>query len=168
MPGHLSFHPSQGGREHDGGAHPINEAAPVSDQPGPIPNATVIADAVRSGRLTARAGVEHSLARIARHDPALNAFTVVRADQARAEADAQRCPLTAFRVAEQPRRRDWSWSDDDVDYPCERCHRERGQWHHQHQLQSAGRPPGRFLTRGENGVVTGVVDPVEDSGSGDE
>ena len=61
----------------------------VSDQPGPIPNATVIADAVRSGRLTARAAVEHSLARIARHDPALNAFTVVRADQARAEADAQ-------------------------------------------------------------------------------
>ncbi|PIE27628.1 MAG: amidase [Micrococcales bacterium] len=55
--------------------------------PGPVPTAQQIAADVRAGRLTARAAVEHSLARITTYDPDLGACTVVRAEQALAEAD---------------------------------------------------------------------------------
>jgi len=47
-----------------------------------------IAMAVRSGATSARAEVEAALERIAQRDPSINAFTVVRADDALAEADA--------------------------------------------------------------------------------
>lgn len=72
----------------------------TSEQPDPLSGAAVdgldlatasaveTAAAVRSGRLTARAAVEAALARIEARDPALNAFTVVRAAEALAEADA--------------------------------------------------------------------------------
>lgn len=43
---------------------------------------------VRAGRTTARAAVDAALARIAERDPAIGAFQVVRAERARAEADA--------------------------------------------------------------------------------
>ncbi len=46
------------------------------------------ADAVRDGRLSARAGVEAALARIAERDPALGAVSALRAEQALADADA--------------------------------------------------------------------------------
>lgn len=49
--------------------------------------AHVIADDVRSGRRTPREVVAEHLAHIERHDPRLDAFTVVRADAALAEAD---------------------------------------------------------------------------------
>ncbi|MDC4233898.1 amidase family protein [Actinomyces sp. B33] len=54
----------------------------------PCPSARETAADVRAGRITARSVVEETLARIARLDPALNAFTVVRAQAALAEADA--------------------------------------------------------------------------------
>lgn len=46
------------------------------------------ATAVRGGLLTAREAVESALARLDRHEPHLNAFTVVRRHEARREADA--------------------------------------------------------------------------------
>ena len=46
------------------------------------------ADAVRSGRHTARYAVERALERIAARDNEIRAFTVVRAEAALAEADA--------------------------------------------------------------------------------
>ncbi|WP_226963423.1 amidase family protein [Nostocoides sp. F2B08] len=46
------------------------------------------AAAVRAGRLTAREAVAAAFERLERHDPALNAFTVVRGDEALAEARA--------------------------------------------------------------------------------
>lgn len=69
-------------------------------------SAVDIAQDVRSGRQTAREVVETSLARIDEVNPALNAFTVVLAAQARREADAQdaipanqRGPLAGVSVA---------------------------------------------------------------------
>lgn len=61
-----------------------------SADPHPIagPTATEIADAVRSGRRTARSFVEEALARIDRFDPGIGAFQVVRREAALAEADA--------------------------------------------------------------------------------
>jgi amidase len=53
---------------------------------------------VTSGQTTARAVVDQSLARIAELDPHLNAFTVLLADEARAEADAR----DAARAAGEP------------------------------------------------------------------
>ncbi len=50
------------------------------------PTAASIAADVRSGRLTATAAVEQALDRIARHNPALGAFTDVLAARARARA----------------------------------------------------------------------------------
>ena len=50
--------------------------------------ATAIASDVRRGARTARAVVEESLGRIERINPRLNAFSVVRTEQVRAEADA--------------------------------------------------------------------------------
>jgi AtzE family amidohydrolase len=47
-----------------------------------------IAAAVRAGRVSAREVVAAALDRIARHNPQVNCFTTVRAEQARAEADA--------------------------------------------------------------------------------
>ncbi|MCB5178780.1 amidase [Streptomyces antimicrobicus] len=47
------------------------------------------AEFVRTGKLTSRALVDAALRRIARLDPALGAFRVVMAEQARAEADAR-------------------------------------------------------------------------------
>ena len=52
------------------------------------PSAVEIAADVRAGRSTARAAVERSLARIAEVQPHLNAFSVVLAASALAEADA--------------------------------------------------------------------------------
>jgi amidase len=46
------------------------------------------AAAVREGRMSAREAVATALERLERHEPALNAFTVVRADEALAEAEA--------------------------------------------------------------------------------
>ena len=48
----------------------------------------MLADAVREGRVTARALTEQALARIAERDPALGAFQVVRGERALDEADA--------------------------------------------------------------------------------
>lgn len=50
--------------------------------------AVEIAEAVRSGSLTARAATERALAHIERTQPATNAWQVVRAEKALAEADA--------------------------------------------------------------------------------
>ena len=52
------------------------------------PTATEIATAVRAGTLTARQAVDRSLARIERTDAQIGAYQVVRAEKARAEADA--------------------------------------------------------------------------------
>ena len=60
----------------------------MSEQVPPVPTAVETAEAVRSGRHTARYAVEQSLARIAARDGEIRAFTVVRAQQALAEADA--------------------------------------------------------------------------------
>ncbi|MCA1782769.1 MAG: amidase family protein [Dermatophilaceae bacterium] len=46
------------------------------------------ATAVREGRLTAREAVASALERLERHDPALHAFTIVRGEDALAEAEA--------------------------------------------------------------------------------
>jgi AtzE family amidohydrolase len=54
----------------------------------PFDSATDIARAVASRRSTARAVVDRALARIALHNPKLNAFTAVTADRARMRADA--------------------------------------------------------------------------------
>jgi aspartyl-tRNA(Asn)/glutamyl-tRNA(Gln) amidotransferase subunit A len=51
-------------------------------------SALAIAAAVRDGRVSARAVIEATLARIAAVNPVLNAFTAVTAERARAEADA--------------------------------------------------------------------------------
>lgn len=51
-------------------------------------SALAIAAAVQEGRVTARAITEVTLARIAKLDPVLGAFTAVTAERARAEADA--------------------------------------------------------------------------------
>lgn len=57
--------------------------------PGMRPlTAVETAAAVREGRLTARDAVATALERLARHEPVLNAFTVVRAEEAIAEAEA--------------------------------------------------------------------------------
>ncbi len=54
----------------------------------PAGTAVEIADAVRRGDRSAREVVDAHLARIAEVDPALHAFNLVTADEARAEADA--------------------------------------------------------------------------------
>ncbi len=67
----------------------MNAAArPPTGPFSPAPTAMETADAVRSGRHTARAAVEAALDRIATRDGDIRAFTVVRADAALAEADA--------------------------------------------------------------------------------
>ena len=53
------------------------------------------ADLVRSGQATARAVVDAALDRIADTDPSLNAFSVVLAERARAEADERDAALAA-------------------------------------------------------------------------
>ena len=57
------------------------------------------AELVRSGAVGARELVELSLERIERLDPSLNAFRVVRAERARAEADAAQARLAAGETA---------------------------------------------------------------------
>ncbi|MEQ4546821.1 amidase [Nocardioides kribbensis] len=52
-------------------------------------DAVAVAERVASGRASAREVLEESLARVARLDPPLNAFSVVLAEAARAEADAR-------------------------------------------------------------------------------
>ncbi|WP_042696968.1 amidase [Azospirillum sp. B506] len=52
------------------------------------PRATAVAEAVRTGRSSARAETEAALARIAAGNPALNAFVTVDADRALAEAES--------------------------------------------------------------------------------
>lgn len=68
--------------------------------------ATDIAAEVRAGRGTARAAVEAALTRIAEVEPRLNAFTLVLAEQARADAEEidalpleQRGPLAGVPIA---------------------------------------------------------------------
>jgi 1-carboxybiuret hydrolase len=60
--------------------------------------ATVIAAAVREGRMTAREVVGAALDRIASRDPSVNAFTAVTSHRARAEAEA----IDARRAAGEP------------------------------------------------------------------
>jgi amidase len=57
------------------------------------------AELVRSGAVTARELVERSLERVARLDPAVNAFRAVRAERALAEADAAQARLRAGETA---------------------------------------------------------------------
>jgi amidase len=57
------------------------------------------AELVRSGAVTARALVEASLERIGRLDPSLNAFRLVRAERALAEADAAQARVDAGEAA---------------------------------------------------------------------
>ena len=66
---------------------PANSAADSTASTA-TPTATEIATAVRSGTLTARQAVDRSLARIERTDAQVGAYQVVRAEKARAEADA--------------------------------------------------------------------------------
>ncbi|PIE20345.1 MAG: amidase [Arachnia propionica] len=61
--------------------------AAIDSTPEPLPTAQQIAAEVRAGRVSARAMVAQSLARIAAHEPELGAFTVVRTERALAEAD---------------------------------------------------------------------------------
>jgi AtzE family amidohydrolase len=61
-------------------------------------SAAEIASAVTTGTLTAQAAVESALARIAQHNPALNAFTAVTAERARERAAA----IDAARAAGRP------------------------------------------------------------------
>jgi len=55
--------------------------------------------AVRAGRVSARAVTEAALARIATRGPAVNAFTTVLAEQARADADRVDAAIAAGRDA---------------------------------------------------------------------
>ncbi len=61
-------------------------------------SAAEIARAVTAGTLTAEAAVEHALARIAAHNPALNAFTAITAQRAHERATA----IDAARAAGRP------------------------------------------------------------------
>jgi aspartyl-tRNA(Asn)/glutamyl-tRNA(Gln) amidotransferase subunit A len=61
----------------------------------PEMTAAEIASAVEAGKLSARDAVEAALARIAQHDAALNAFTDVTAERARARARAVDAALAA-------------------------------------------------------------------------
>ncbi len=52
------------------------------------PDATSLAQSIRNGEVTAKAVVAAALARIAEHNPSLNCFTTVLAEQAMGDADA--------------------------------------------------------------------------------
>jgi amidase len=73
----------------------------TADTPADLAYAGVAHQArlVRSGAVTARELVELSLERIGRLDPSVNAFRVVRAERALAEADAARARLDAGETA---------------------------------------------------------------------
>ncbi|MGU3493202.1 AtzE family amidohydrolase [Xanthobacteraceae bacterium A53D] len=62
--------------------------APLNNTDYATAPASEIAAAVRAGKVSARTVVEQALARIAKIDPQVNAFTDVTADRARAAADA--------------------------------------------------------------------------------
>jgi 1-carboxybiuret hydrolase len=62
-------------------------------------SASEIAQAVKSGRLSALSVAEATLARIAKYDPILNSFTDVTADRARAKARAIDAAIAAGRNA---------------------------------------------------------------------
>ncbi|WP_246360670.1 amidase family protein, partial [Nocardioides massiliensis] len=65
----------------------------------PLPDdATALVEQVAGGERTAAAVLELSLDRIAQHDPALRAFSVVLADEARAEAAARDAELARGRA----------------------------------------------------------------------
>ncbi|MCS7255411.1 MAG: amidase family protein, partial [Thermomicrobium sp.] len=65
------------------------EAPPVPrSSPDPLPDMLALAARLRRGETTSRQLVEQALQRIAEHDTTLNAFQVVFADQALAEAEA--------------------------------------------------------------------------------
>src|SRR5712671_454902 len=73
----------------------MKPSRPVSLQPDRAMNATpdglsasVIAQAVAGRKISAVSVIEAALARIAKHNPVLNAFTDVTADRARAKARA--------------------------------------------------------------------------------
>src|ERR1700752_1293628 len=70
--------------------YPTQPSRPVSSQPdmGASPkhdglSASEIAQAVKSGKLSALGAIEAALSRIGRHDTVLNSFTDVTADRAR-------------------------------------------------------------------------------------
>src|SRR4051812_31604406 len=73
----------------------MRSSRPVSLQPEPAmqadarwPSASEIAHAVLAQKMSALEAVDAALARIAAHNPVLNAFTDVLADRARARAHA--------------------------------------------------------------------------------
>src|SRR5260370_10320582 len=79
-------------------------------------SATEIVHSVAAGKMSALSATEAALARIAKHDPALNCFTDVTAERARAKAraadaaiaageDAGAQPATALAVEEPVCRR---------------------------------------------------------------
>src|SRR5471032_2134249 len=69
------------------------DIAMTADRDGP--SASEIAPAVKGRRISALSVTEAALARIARHDPVLNAFTDVTADRARARARAVDAAIAA-------------------------------------------------------------------------
>src|SRR5271167_3572956 len=82
--------------------YPTTPSRPVSLQPDLTAapgrdtlSASGIAQAVKSGKLTALGAIEAALARIAKHDPVLNSFTDVTAERARAKARAVDAAIAA-------------------------------------------------------------------------
>jgi 1-carboxybiuret hydrolase len=71
----------------------------VSSQPDNILSASEIAQAVNGGKRSALSVTEDALARIAKHDSALNAFTDVTAERARARARAVDAAIAAGKSA---------------------------------------------------------------------
>src|SRR5260370_37455428 len=61
-------------------------------------SATEIVHSVAAGKMSALSATEAALARIAKHDPALNCFTDVTAERARAKARAVDAVIAAGRA----------------------------------------------------------------------
>ncbi|MEH2480657.1 AtzE family amidohydrolase [Nitrobacteraceae bacterium AZCC 2146] len=81
---------------------PMKSSRPVSMQPDPVTkangewlSASDIAQAVAVKKMSALSVTEAALARIAKHDPVLNAFTDVTAERARAKASAVDAAIAA-------------------------------------------------------------------------
>jgi amidase len=80
---------------------------PTTDDVATLPSLAAQADALRAGEVSAPELLDATLERIARLDPKVNAFRVVLADKARAEADkaqgrldaAERAPLLGVPIA---------------------------------------------------------------------
>src|SRR6266567_8925341 len=78
---------------------PTKPSRPVSTQPDSVMTAQEIAQAVANCKMTALAATESALARIAKHDSVLNAFTDITADRARAKARAIDAAIAAGQKA---------------------------------------------------------------------